>query len=158
MKINIRIIKDNEIPLVKEISIKTAWETFSEDQRRELDKEKWSQHMDELVDMMVKKENHQVFVAEDENHSFLGYVWVGEGSNMMTGTKHGFIYDIFVKENYRRKGIGMMLMKRAEHYCREKGYTKMALMVATNNQPATKLYIKQNFGAEQIFMGKKLNI
>ena len=158
MKANIRIANENEIPLIKEISIETAWEAFSEDQRKELDKEKWGQRMDELFDMMVKKESHRIFVAEDENHSFLGYVWVGEGSNMMTGTKHGFIYDIFVKENCRRKGIGMMLMKTAEQYCKERGYTKMALMVATNNQPATKLYGKQNFAAEQIFMEKKLNI
>lgn len=139
MNINARIAKDAEIASIKEISIRTVWERFSEDQRRELDKEKWSQHMNELFDMMVKKKSHKIFVAENENNSFLGYVWVGEGTDMMTGTKHGYIYDVFAKENHRRKGIGMMLMKRAEHYCREKGYKKMLLMVSTNNQPARKL-------------------
>lgn len=156
MGIITRRIKHAEIALIKEISIRTAWESFSEDQRRALDEEKWGQHMGELFDRIFKRENSEIFVAENENHFFLGYVWVGEGSNMMTGIKHGFIYDVFVKENYRRKGIGMMLMKRAEHYCREKRYMKMALMVAIDNQPAIKFYIKQDFGAEQMFMGKEL--
>jgi len=156
MKINTRVAKDAEIALVKEISIRTAWEILSEDQRRELDKEEWSQRIGELFDMAVKEESHEVFVAEDENQSFLGYVWVGERSNAMTGTKHGYIYDMFVKEEHRRKGIGMMLMEKAERYCREKEYHEMLLMVAVNNQPAEKLYIKQGFKAEQMYMLKRL--
>ena len=156
MKINTRIAKDAEIASVKKISIRTAWERFSEDQRRELDKEKWSRRMGELFNMMVKKESHRVFVAEDEKQSFLGYVWVGEGSNPMTGTKHGYIYDIFVKEAQRRKGIGMMLMEKAERYCREKGYHEMLLMVAINNQSAEQLYSKQGFKADQMYMLKRL--
>jgi len=76
---------------------------------------------------------------------------------MMTGTKHGYIYDMFVKENHRRKGIGTMLMKRAEQCFRKEGYKKMLLMVATKNQPAIELYTKQNFEAEQVFMGKTLS-
>lgn len=157
MNVNIRIAKEDEIPLVKEISIGAVWERFSEDQRRELDKEKWSQRMGKLFDMMAKKESHVVFVGEDEDHAFLGYVWVGEGTNMMTGTEHGYIYDVFVEENQRMKGVGIMLMKKAEHYCKKKGYRKIVLMVAANNQPAIKLYTKQDFKKEQIYMGKRLS-
>jgi len=157
MNVNIRIAKDNEIPLVKKISIRTAWERFSEDQKRELDKEKWSQQIGELFDMLVKKESHEVFVAENEDHTFLGYLWIGEGTNPMTGTKHGYIYDVFVKEDQRMKGVGKMLMEKAEHYCRKIGYKRMLLMVAINNQPAIKLYTKQGFKKEQIYMGKRLS-
>ncbi len=157
MKVNTRRAKDVEIALVKEISIRTAWERFSDEQRRELDKETWSRRMGELFDMMVKKESHEVFVAEDEKQAFLGYVWVGEGSNPMTGTKHGYIYDVFVKEGLRRKGIGVMLMEKAERYCRETGYHEMLLLVAINNQPAQKLYVKQGFKAEQTYMLKRLS-
>jgi len=156
MKINTRVAKDAEIASIKEITIGNAWEILSEDQRRELDKEKWSRRIGELFDVAVKDESHRVFVAEDENQSFLGYVWVGEGSNAMTGTKHGYIYDMFVKEEHRRKGIGMMLMEKAERYCRETGYHEMLLMVAINNQPAQKLYAKQGFKAEQMYMLKRL--
>lgn len=157
MSINIRRIENSEIVLVKKITKKTAWENFSEDQKRALDRDKWGKHMDELFDKIFKKDSHEIFVAENGNHSFLGYVWVGEGTGMMTGTKHGYIWDIFVKKNYRRKGIGTTLMKRAEKYCREKGYTKMMLMVTSSNQQAIKLYTKQGFEAEQMYMAKKLS-
>lgn len=156
MSINIRRAKDSDIVFIKKNSKETAWKSISEYQRKTLNKEEWSQHMDELFGRIFKRDSHEIFVAEDETSSFLGYVWVGEGMNMMTGTKHGYIYDMFVKENHRRKGIGMMLMKRAEHYCREKGYKEMLLMVSTNNQPARKLYIKQGFKVEQMYMGKRL--
>ena len=156
MSINIRGIKDTDIALIKKITKETAWKSISEDERRTLRREKWSQHMDELFERFLSRGDSEVFVAENGNHVFLGYVFVGEGNNMMTGTKHGFIFDIFVKKNYRGRGIGMMLMKRAEDYCREKGYTRMALMVATNNQPALNLYTKLDFKAEQMFMRKKL--
>lgn len=61
----------------------------------------------------------------------------------MTETNHGYIYDIFVKEEQQRKGIGARLMEEAERYCRETGYHEMLLMVAVNNQPAQKLYTKK---------------
>ena len=156
MNISVRRIEEGDIALLKKISKETAWKSIPEDQRRMLDKEKWSRHMDEVFDRSFKREGSEIFVAENKNHVLLGYLFVGEGSNMITGTKHGFVFDIFVEENQRRQGIGMMLMKRAEHYCRERGYTRIALMVATNNQPAINLYTKLDFKAEQIFMGKKL--
>lgn len=156
MSINIRGIKDTDIALIKKITKETAWKSISEDERRTLRREKWSQHMDELFERSLSREDSEVFVAENGNHAFLGYVFVGEGNNIMTGAKHGFIFDIFVKKNYRGRGIGMMLMKRAEDHCREKDYTRMALMVATNNQPALSLYTKLDFKAEQMFMRKKL--
>jgi len=56
--------------------IRTIWETFSEDQKREFGKEKWSQRTGELFDTLVEKESHEVFVAENEDHTFLGYLWV----------------------------------------------------------------------------------
>jgi ribosomal protein S18 acetylase RimI-like enzyme len=156
MKINTRAAKDTEVASIKGMAIGNAWEILSEDQRRELDKEKWSRRVGELFDMATKQESHKVFVAEDENQSFLGYVWVGEGIHAIAGTKHGYVYDMFVKEEHRRKGVGMMLMEKAERYCREIGYHEMLLMVAIHNQPAKKLYTKQGFKAEQMYMLKRL--
>jgi len=62
-----------------------------------------------------------------------------------------------VKNDQRMKGVGTMPMEKAEHYCRKTGYKKMLLMVATNNQPAIKLYAKQGLEKWQIYMGKRLS-
>ena len=76
---------------------------------------------------------------------------------MMTGLKHGYVYDIFVKEEFRGKGIGKKLLEEAESYCREKRYSRILLMVSVNNVEAIRLYNKMGFKAEQTYMGKVLN-
>jgi ribosomal protein S18 acetylase RimI-like enzyme len=110
-----------------------------------------------VFEQLSRRETHRIFVAEDESHTFLGYLWIGEGSNMMSGLKHGYIYDVFVNEEFRGKGIGRMLVEKAESYCREKRYSRILLMVSVNNETAIKLYDKMGFKAEQTYMAKALD-
>jgi len=157
--VNIREARETDLELVRKYTVATAWTDFSESERKELekDKEKWIRNLLEGFERLSKRENHKIFVAEDENHAFLGYLWVGESSNMMTGLKSGFVYDIFVKEESRGKGIGKVLMEKAESYCREKGYSRILLMVAVTNETATRLYNSVGFKPEQTYMAKELN-
>jgi ribosomal protein S18 acetylase RimI-like enzyme len=157
MDVTIREAKETDLQLVRKYTVETAWTTFSEGERKELDKEKWTKHILEGFEKLSKRETDKIFVAEDESHAFLGYLWVGEGSNMMTGLKHGYIYDIFVRKEFRGKGIGKILLKKAESYCREKHYSRILLMVSVSNQTAMKLYSEMGFEAEQTYMAKVLN-
>jgi len=157
MDVNIRRVKEADIPLIKEISEETAWKSISQSERGTLKREKWNKHMEGIFERIFKKESSEIFVAEDENHIFLGYIFIGENINTMTGASHGFIYDIYVKEEYRGKGVGTALLEKAESCCRERGYSRIGLMVSTDNQLALKLYTKTGFKAEQIFMKKELS-
>lgn len=157
MDITFREARETDLQLVRKYTVETAWTTFSESERKELNKEKWTKHILEGFEKLSKRETDRIFVAEDESRAFLGYLWVGEGSNMMTGLKHGYIYDIFVKEEFRGRGIGRILLEKAENYCREKRYSKILLMVSVSNEPAIRLYDKMAFKAEQTYMGKVLN-
>jgi ribosomal protein S18 acetylase RimI-like enzyme len=155
--ITFREARETDLQLVRKYTVETAWTTFSENERKALDKEKWTKHILEGFEKLSERETDRIFVAEDESHAFLGYLWVGEGSNMMTGLKHGYIYDIFVKEGFRGKGIGKKLLEKAESYCRGKGYSRILLMVSTSNETATRLYNRMGFKAEQTYMGKVLS-
>ncbi len=157
MDVTLRDANETDLQLVRKYTVETAWTTFSENERKELDKEKWTKHILEGFERLSKRETDRIFVAEDENHTFLGYLWVGEGSNMMTGLKHGYVYDIFVKKEFREKGIGRILLEKAQNYCREKGYSRILLMVSANNANAIGLYNKIGFKTEQMYMGKALN-
>jgi ribosomal protein S18 acetylase RimI-like enzyme len=158
MDVTIREAKETDLKLVRKYTVETAWTTvLSESERKELDKEKWAKHILEGFEKLSKRETERIFVAEDESHAFLGYLWVGEGSNMMTGKKHGYIYDIFVKKEFRGKGIGKILLEKAQSYCREKGYSRILLMVSVNNANAIELYNKSGFKTEQMYMGKALS-
>ena len=159
MDVNIREGREADLQLVKKYTVETAWETFPEDEKKLLDRKKWSGNFLETFDRekFARKETDKVFVAEDKSHAFLGYLWVGEGSNMMTGLKHGYVYDVFVKEEFRGKGIGRMLLEKAESYCQERGYSRILLMVSVGNQAAINLYDNMGFKAEQTYMAKALS-
>lgn len=55
------------------------------------------------------------------------------------------IYDIAVSSNYRKKGIGQLLMEEAISFAKEKGAEKMFLEVASKNSSAQALYKKNGF-------------
>ncbi len=157
MDINIRRARKADIPVIRRISEETLWKSIPENQRKMLDKESWSRQIEDVYENLLKRENSEIFIAEDRNRSFLGYIFIGEGTNMITGHVHGFIYDIFVKEEYRGKGVGKILLEEAQNYCRKKGYSTIGLMVSTKNQEAIKFYIETGFTATQMFMEKELN-
>lgn len=157
MDVTIREAKEPDLQLVRKYTVETGWTVLSESERKQLDKEKWTKQILEVFDRLSRRETDRIFVAEDESHAFLGYLWIGEGGNMMTGLKHGYVYDIFVKEEFRGKGIGRILVEKSESYCRERGYSRILLMVSVSNQAAISLYGKMGFKAEQTYMAKALS-
>ena len=157
MDVNIRAFRKADILLVRRTSEETLWNSIPESQRRMLDRKRWSKHIANVFENLLKKEGSEIFIAEDENQAFLGYVFIGEGNNMITGQVHGFVYDIFVKEEHRGEDIGKALLKKAQDFCRKKGYSTISLMVSTNNQKAIKFYSETGFTATQIFMEKELD-
>ena len=157
MRVTFRPMKKKDMTLIRKFTVETGWFSMSEMDRKELDKKEWSEHMEDVFENFAKQENSEILIAEDDNKSFVGYLFVGESKNMMTGKSSGFIYDIFVKEELRGKGIGKQLIAKAENYCRERRLTKLSLMVSAHNQPALKLYASTGFKKGQILMEKEID-
>jgi ribosomal protein S18 acetylase RimI-like enzyme len=157
MHIVLRKAKETDMALVKKLTAETGWKGIPESQRKLLDREKWNRHMIMVFENDLKRENGEIFIAEDERRRFIGYLFVGGISDMMTGLNYGFIYDIFVEEKSRGKGIGKLLLEKAEDYCRKKGYSRIALMVSTENDSAIRLYSRIGFKPEQMHMAKELS-
>jgi ribosomal protein S18 acetylase RimI-like enzyme len=156
MNIALREAKATDMLLVKKLAVETGWEDIPETQRKLLDREKWNKHMIEVLENILKRENIETFIAEDERHRRVGHVLVGQNSNPMIGLTIGFIYDIFVEEKFRGKGIGKLLIEKAEDYCRKKGYSRIALGVSTTNDSAIRLYNRTGFKPERMTMAKEI--
>jgi ribosomal protein S18 acetylase RimI-like enzyme len=152
----LRHAKETDMPMIRKFTVQTGWAGIPQSQRTRLDREKWKKHMVEVFENFYKRENSEIFVAEDERHRFVGYLFVGESRDMMTGLSYGFVYDIFVEEKSRGKGIGKMLMEKAESYCREKGFSRIALSVSAANDSAMRLYSRMGFKPEHMILGKEL--
>jgi ribosomal protein S18 acetylase RimI-like enzyme len=156
MHVVLRKAKETDMSLVEKFTVETGWKGIPETQRMLLNKEEWNKHMVEVFKNFSRRENSEILIAEDEQHRFIGYLFVGESDDMMTGLSFGFIYDIFVEEKFRGKGIGKLLLEKAENYCRRKGYSRIALMVSATNNSAIRLYTKSGFRPEQMYMAKEL--
>jgi ribosomal protein S18 acetylase RimI-like enzyme len=152
----VRDLKEEDLSLIKKFTVQTGWRDVPKGQKKELDRDEFGKRLLEIFDALSKREHHKIFVAEDENHRFLGYLFVGKGSNMLTGKDHGYIYDIFVKKEFRGKGIGKTLLNKAQSYCKQVGFSRILLMVSVENDVAAGLYKKMGFKTESMYMGKDL--
>jgi ribosomal protein S18 acetylase RimI-like enzyme len=156
MSIHLRRARATDMPQVKKLAAETAWKDIPETQRKLLNRKKWNKHMVEVLENILKRENIETFIAEDERHRRVGHVLVGQNSNPMIGLTIGFIYDIYVEEKFRGKGIGKLLMDKAEGYCRKRGYSRIALGVSTANDSAVRLYNRTGFKPERMTMAKEI--
>ena len=59
------------------------------------------------------------------------------------------IAHLAVDPQFRRRGIGELLLERASMECIEKGYSKLVLEVELDNDPALRLYQKFGFQIER---------
>ena len=81
---------------------------------------------------------HEFLVAE-EDERVLGYV------GMMFVLDEGYISNVAVAPDSRRRGIGDLLIQELLHRCEEHGLTFVTLEVREHNEPAIALYRKHGF-------------
>ncbi len=125
MNIHLREAKATDMPLVKKIAVETSWEYIPETQKKLLDREKWNMRVIEYYENVLKEENSEVFIAEDEHHKYVGHLIVGQTRGTITELSFGYIYDIFIEEKFRGKEIGKMLWKRRKIIVERKGIPEL---------------------------------
>lgn len=103
----------------------------------------------------IKSKEGILLIAEDDNKA-IGYV---EGSVRQPKTlidKIASIWDIFVKKEYRGKGVGSMLKDAAFRKFREKGARYVELNTSIVNAKAYRIYKKWGFSDIDRMMMAKL--
>lgn len=141
---------------ILERSVETVWRDIPEHERRGADYAKWRKMSIRVIEPVLKDRANKIFVAEDDSGGFAGYIVIGETKNMFSPAGYGFIYDLFVEEPFRRKGIASELLRTAERFCISRGLRAIKLEVADNNAIAMRLYEKSGFRPERHFLGKRI--
>ena len=104
-------------------------------------------------------ENDTGFDMDDVQSAYLSspgsHFWVAELPDIkcvvgMIGVQHhedsvGEIRRLRVHQDYRRKGIGSVLVETALKFCQTHGYLKITLDTFMEREPAIKLFEKFNF-------------
>jgi ribosomal protein S18 acetylase RimI-like enzyme len=156
MNIHLGEAKATDMLLVKKMFVETSWDYVPETQKKLLDREKWNMNVIEDYENILREENTEVFIAKDEHRKYAGHLIVGQIRGMITKLTFGYIYDIFVEEKFRGKGMGKLLLEKAKDYCRKKGHSRIALSVSATNDSAIKLYRRNGYKPERISMAKEI--
>jgi len=115
-----------------------------------------------IVEQITKfREYHgtanQVFIARDKIGDRVGFIWVSQSRSGFTSVVQAYILNVYVTEGHRGKGLGHLLMSRAEDWARERNYTSIGLSVAAHNISAITLYEKLGYETETLRMFKDLD-
>ncbi|MDI2586223.1 GNAT family N-acetyltransferase [Psychrobacillus sp. NEAU-3TGS] len=100
-------------------------------------------------------EKGSYYLIATENEKLMGWILVGAGKDQFTDKMNGFIYELFVIEQFRGNGVSKQLMKTAFDHLRKDGYSEVRLSAFAGN-PAIKLYEKLGFNIRTVSMSLPL--
>jgi GNAT superfamily N-acetyltransferase len=113
------------------------------------------QHLQLTVDRYFSAETPLWFVTTPSSTK-IACLWLGIAIDQVNGIRHPNVFLVYVDPAYRRQGIGKALMKYAEAWAKDRGYTQMGLQVFTANQSAIALYQQLGYQFRSISMMRDL--
>ncbi|KQU24704.1 acetyltransferase [Bacillus sp. Leaf13] len=112
-----------------------------------------NQKIKQLVEPLLAKGSYYVIAIEEDQ--LMGWILLGASKDQFTDKMNGFIYELFVIEEYRGKGISKRLMESAIDFLKQDGHSEVRLSTFAQNK-AIKLYEKMGFNIRTITMSLPL--
>jgi ribosomal protein S18 acetylase RimI-like enzyme len=97
---------------------------------------------------------HHLFTITTDNKKSVGTIWLAEDHRSKAPT--GFIYDLFIKEPNRGKGVATQAMLLLEKEAKHLGLKVLHLHVFAFNTNAKNLYEKLGYQTTSMNMAKQL--
>ncbi|MGC8969580.1 MAG: GNAT family N-acetyltransferase [Conexivisphaera sp.] len=138
---------------VLELDREISWEVMDEEHRSSIGYEEYSRRHRELFLSIYNSPGEQRFIAAyDDSGRLIGVAWVKEEMDTVNYERYAYLYDLEVRPESRRSGVGKALLEGAVEYCRRKGYRRLGLRVEVRNSPALRLYRRFGFRPSALFM------
>ena len=93
----------------------------------------------EYIKQRLTNKESTIFFVEKDNVC-IGIVQLYVTFDSLELSKKIILYDLFVRYEYRKKGIGAMLMDASKDFAKNNGITGIELSTAISNGTAQKLY------------------
>lgn len=113
-----------------------------------------SDHAMRSVSKQLISEGAEYYVLIEESH-MKGFVLIDDKTDYFIQEKYGFIYELYVFDEYRRHGVAEELIQFVGEYFKAKNIKEVRLNVFANNF-AKKLYEKMGFCDRNITMSMQI--
>lgn len=110
-------------------------------------------HLRLLHDGLDTPFNHLFVIKDLANGDQVGALWVKLEED---GSRSGFIYDLFIEEEHRGKGLGKATLRALEKLVKERGVRVLYLHVFAHNPVAIRLYRESGFVVKSMNMERLL--
>jgi ribosomal protein S18 acetylase RimI-like enzyme len=111
----------------------------------------------QFIGKLLKDEDTQVLVAKVEGKIVAYSITKIESyPPVFKVEKFGHIYDMAVKSEFRRAGLGEKLMEKIEAWVKSKGINKIELRVVSENTIGVSFWRKMGFKEFMFVMGKEV--
>ena len=112
--------------------------------------------IDYIKQRLTNKESTIFFV--EENNVCIGIVQLYITFDSLELAKKIILYDLFVKSEYRKKGIGTMLMNVSKNFAEKNNISGIELSTAISNGTAQSLYESLGYERDTEFYNYYLSI
>lgn len=106
-----------------------------------------------LIESLLEKGSYYLIAIE--NNELWGWALVGKNKDQFSNEPIGFVYELFVLEEHRGKGISKQLMEESINQFKQKGCIEVRLNVFEGNR-AIKLYEDLGFENKTVTMSRRL--
>ena len=149
----------NENLIVKEAVIEDSekigevFDLYRQFYKKEPDK---SLSIEYIKDRLANKESTIFFV--EENNNCMGIVQLYVTFDSLELAKKVILYDLFIKSEFRNKGIGTMLMNASKNFAEKNNISGIELSTAISNGTAQHLYESLGFERDTEYYNYYLSI
>ena len=89
-----------------------------------------------------------VLVAEQQPRGVIGVLLLESRRDYFTNAEHGYVSILAVAGEVEGQGVGRALLKAAEDWARDRGFSKLTLAVFSDNHRAKAVYERQGWRPE----------
>ena len=148
-----RLLGPSDLPVLIELGLPTCGfmhgrENVSEDVLRK--------NFTSFVKQFALEPSSEIYLLEDEAKQVVGQIWLHVTRNRFNGLKELWVWDITVRPDHRRQGIGRHLMNMAEQRAVELKCDELWLLVSERNDEARNLYEELELKSQGRLMAKSL--
>lgn len=149
MKVDFRIVTEKDVPEILKLM-----EEFNSIDNYPFDKELAKRN---LLQFLTDKNLGRAWVINFDS-LIIGYIVFAFGFSFEHGGRDAFIDELFLKSEFREKGIGKLAMNFIQEEAQRLGIVAVHLEVEQHNESGTKLYRGSGYKANgRILLSKKIN-